>query len=74
METMTINANTLACDLAEKKLVEIFKQQYPNLSDDEFDDIILVEDDETTIYSVEAQELFNRLYNEYYCLIEAYKI
>ena len=57
----TVNILELASELAHKELIE--KWDYR-------DKEIEVEQDGVINYSEEAQDIFNRLYDEYYTIIE----
>ena len=62
---VTINIVELACELAERELQKHF--EYSSTS-------IYEEEDEGTIYTEEAQDVFDDLYDKYYSFIERFKI
>ena len=64
MENITINKLELASELAHKKLVLNWSES-----------ISIYEDEEAsvTVYTEEAQDIFNEYYDEYLTLIESCK-
>lgn len=71
-DLVTVNIIELSCELAEKRLIEYYKQFNSSKSHEELEDMIFVEheDNESICYSEHAQDLFNQLYDEYYSIIE----
>lgn len=60
---VTVNILELASDLASTELETLFKDGA----------VIYSEDEDTFIYTDEAQEVFNDLYDKYYTIIEQCK-
>jgi hypothetical protein len=61
---VTVNILELASDLAHTELESLFEDGV----------VIWKEDDATFVYTDEAQEVFNELYDKYYSIIENLKI
>jgi hypothetical protein len=62
---VTVNILELASDLAHNELESSFNEEAV---------VIYKEDEDTLIYTDEAQEVFNELYDKYYTIIEHLKI
>lgn len=58
---MNINPVELACELAELEMIKYYSDEIEIYSD---------EDDDCIVYTEEAQELFDNLYDKYYSIIE----
>ena len=64
MENITINKLELASELAHQKLVANWSESIRIYEDEEAD---------MTVYTEEAQDIFNEYYDEYLTLIESCK-
>ncbi len=62
---VTVNILELASELAHNELESVFN---------EVGVVIYNEDEDTFVYTDEAQEVFNELYDKYYTIIEHLKI
>ena len=62
---VTVNILELASDLAHNELETSFNEEAV---------VIYKEDEDTFVYTDEAQEVFNELYDKYYSIIENLKI
>jgi hypothetical protein len=62
---VTVNILELASDLAHNELESLFNEE---------DVVIYKEDEDTFVYTDQAQEVFNELYDKYYTIIENLKI
>jgi hypothetical protein len=62
---VTVNILELASDLAHNELETSFNEEAV---------VIYKEDEDTFVYTDEAQEVFNELYDKYYTIIENLKI
>jgi len=60
---VTVNILELASDLASTELETLFKDGT----------VIYNEDEDTFVYTDEAQEVFNELYDKYYTIIDQIK-
>lgn len=60
---VTVNILELASDLAHNELETLFKDGT----------VIYNEDEDTFVYTDEAQEVFNELYDKYYTIIDQIK-
>ena len=70
-----INILEVSSTLANTKLFEYYKRNNYSLSQDELEDLILVEDEEgVLVYTEDAQDLFNNFYDEYYSILENLEI
>ena len=65
MENVTINKLELACELAHQKLVDNWSESIQ---------VYESETDGITIYTDDAQDIFNDYYDEYLTLIETLAI
>lgn len=74
MKTEKISLPEIASDYAERKVKEYFSKEHPSLSETELEEIIYVEDEDSLSYTEEAQELFNSFYDEYYDIVQHFKI
>jgi hypothetical protein len=61
---VTVNILELASDLAHNELETLFNEEAV---------VIYKEDEDTFVYTDEAQEVFNELYDKYYTIIEQCK-
>lgn len=61
---VTVNILELASDLASNELETLFKEDGV---------VIYNEDEDTFVYTDEAQEVFNELYDKYYTIIDQIK-
>lgn len=61
---VTVNILELASDLAHNELETLFKEDGV---------VIYNEDEDTFVYTDEAQEVFNELYDKYYTIIDQIK-
>ncbi len=75
METnITINAIELASNLAERDLSNFIGMMSEEQYDKKFPNGTYIENDEELSYTEEAQDLFNKFYDEFLTLIELSKI
>jgi hypothetical protein len=61
---VTVNILELASDLAHNELETLFNEEAV---------VIYKEDEDTFVYTDEAQEVFNELYDKYYTIIDQMK-
>jgi len=61
---VTVNILELASDLASNELETLFKEDGV---------VIYKEDEDAFVYTDEAQEVFNELYDKYYTIIDQIK-
>ncbi len=75
METnITINTIELASNLAERDLSNFIGMMSEEQYDKKFPNGTYIENDEELSYTKEAQDLFNKFYDEFLTLIELSKI
>lgn len=67
-----VNICELCSELAHKRLIEYYKEVYHHTSEEEIENMIMIDDlDEGTfVYTEQAQDMFNQLYDEYWTIIE----
>jgi hypothetical protein len=68
-----VNVIELASELANRKLIEYSDALNESDYRFEFPNGLLIEDEEETSYTQEAQDIFNEYYDEYLTLIEMCK-
>ena len=70
-----INILEVSSTLANTKLFEYYKRNNYSLSQDELENLILIEDEEgVLVYTEDAQDFFNNFYDEYYSILENLEI
>ena len=62
---VTINLVELATELAENEMIKYFSESLELYSD---------EDEDCIVYTDEAQDIFDELYDKYYAIIEHTKV
>ena len=62
---VTINIVELATELAENEMIKYFSESLELYSD---------EDEDCIVYTDEAQDIFDELYDKYYAIIEHTKV
>lgn len=73
METnITINAIELASNLAHEKLMQYYEDLQDN-RDFEFPNKLVIETEDKIVYTEEAQDLFNKFFDEFLTMIEECK-
>lgn len=70
---VTLNPVELCSELANKRVFEHYIFYNSDKTEDEIEQMILKDDldNDTLIYTEDAQELFDEFYDEYYSIIES---